>query len=234
MIQKLISLFNQFWNQRSRDIIIGCIGQIESFDGEKMRADVQPLLEYTASGASSSTKFAVIGDCPVQFLFSGGFYIRPDYKRGDLVWITYATFSIEHGLSKGYDDFNGSIFSRENASVSHGIAAENWVSPSDFSKSGILIGHKDGGVILQFTSSDIIGKGTKLSWDGNFEILNATEPAVLGNTLVSIMTTFCAAVAAITPGTVAQNAAALTAIKGAAATLQGQLNSIKASKVKVS
>lgn len=230
----MIELFNRFWDKRSRDIIIGCIGLIETFDNEKMRADVQPLLEYTASGSSSSTKFAVIGDIPVQFLFSGGYYIRPDYVKGDLVWISYATFSIESALIKSFDNTSESIFSRENASVSHGIAAENWTAPGAFAKSGLLIGHRDGGVTLQITESDIIGKGTKISWDGIFEILNATEPAVLGNTLVSIMSTFCTALSSITPGAVAENATALGAIKIAAATLLSQLVTIKAQKVKIS
>jgi hypothetical protein len=234
MSRKLIELFNRFWTARSKDIIIGCIGRIESFDSRKMRADVQPLLEYTASGSSSGTKFAVIGDIPVQFLFSGGYYIRPHYSRGDLVWITYSTFSIENALNNGFDNTSGSHFSRESASVSHGIALENWTAPEAFSDGGLLIGHKSGGVKLQITETDIIGKGTKISWDGDFEILNAVEPAVLGNTLVTVMNTFCLAVAAITPGAVAENAAALSAIKAAATALLSQLESIKAQKVKVS
>lgn len=234
MSRKIIDLFNRFWDKRSRDIIIGCIGRIETFDGSKMRADVQPLLEYTVSGSSLSTKFAVIGDVPVQFLFSGGYFIRPDYIKGDLVWISYATFSIEHSLSKGFDKTDNSIFSRENASVSHGIASENWTAPGAFGESGLLIGHKDGGVTLQITESDIVGKGTKFSWDGMFEILNSTEPGVLGNTLVSILNTFCTALGSITPGAVAENAAALGAIKSAAIALQNQLNTVKAQKVKIS
>lgn len=143
-MRRLINLFNGFWDKRSRNIIIGCIGRIESFDNKKMRADVQPLLEYTVSGESSATKFAVIGDIPVQFLSAGGYYIRPDYAKGDLVWVTYATFSIEHGLSNSFDNTSGSIFSRENASVANGIAKENWSAPAAFNDPGLLIGHKDG------------------------------------------------------------------------------------------
>jgi hypothetical protein len=234
MSRKLIDLFNRFWTTRSKDIIIGCVGRIESFDSRKMRADVQPLLEYTASGASSGTKFAVIGDIPVQFLFSGGYYIRPHYSKGDMVWISYSTFSIESALNNGYDNTSGSHFSRESASVSQGIASENWTAPDAFSDSGLLIGYKSGGVKLQITETDVIGKGTKMSWDGDFEILDAVEPAVLGNTLVSIMSTFCQAIAAITPGAVAENAAALSAIKAAASSLLSQLESVKAQKVKIS
>ncbi len=229
-----IQLFKQFWNNRSRDIVIGCIGRIESFDKVRMRADVQPLVEYTSENSTSATRFAIIGDIPVQFLFAGGYYIRPDYVKGDLVWISYATFSIENGLNNSFDDFDGSVFSRENASVSHGLAKENWTAPTAFSDSGLLVGHNSGGITLQITETDIIGKGAKISWDGMFEIFNATEPAVLGDTLVAIMTTFCSALSSIAPGAVAENAIALSAIKTAAASLQTQLGTIKAQKVKIS
>ena len=58
--------------------------------------------------------------------------------------------------------------------------------------------------------------------------------AVLGNVMVSILNTFCTALASITPGDPAANAAALTTIKTAAVTLQGQLSTILAQKVKIS
>lgn len=233
MRRKLIELFNRFWDKRSRDIIIGCVGRIESFNCNKMRADVQPLLEYTEKGKTVATKFAIIGDLPVQFFFSGGYYIRPDYVKGDLVWISYSTFSIENGLNDNFDNTSGRTFSRENASVVNGIAKERWSAPAAFSDPGLLIGHKNGGVKLQITENSIIGKGTKITWDGMFEILNAIEPAVLGNTLATILDTFCQAVGAITPGTMAQNATALGVIKAAAVALQAQLETIKATKVKV-
>ena len=166
----VINLFNRFWDKRSRDIIIGCIGRIESFDNKRMRADVQPFLEYTASGESSATKFAVIGDIPVQFLFAGGYYIRPDYVKGDLVWVTYATFSIEHGLSNTFDNTSGSIFSRENASVANSIAAENWNAPAAFSDPGLFIGHKDGTFIHvkpdEIKLKDKNGNEIKMNGDG--------------------------------------------------------------------
>jgi len=177
-------------------------------------------------------RFAVIGNVPVQFFYSGGYYIRPDYIKGDLVWVSYATFDIEYGLNNLHDDVSAGVFSRENASVVFGIAPENFDAPSSFKDDGILIGHRDR-VKLQICGDDIKGKGNKFSWDGDFEIKNATEPAVLGNTLATILNNFCTTLSSIAPGDPAANAAALGIIKAAASTLQGGLESIKTKKVKI-
>ncbi|MCL2155424.1 MAG: hypothetical protein FWH53_07150, partial [Leptospirales bacterium] len=192
----------------------------------------QPLLEHKASGDKVAVKFAVIGNVPVQFFYSGGYYIRPDYVKGDLVWVTYATFDIEYGLNNLHDDVSAGAFSRENASIVFGIAPENFNVPDSFNDDGMLIGHK-AGVNLQIIENDVIGKGGKFSWDGNFEIKNAVEPAALGNTLATILNNFCTTLSSISPGDPAANAAALATIKAAALTLQNGLDSIKAAKVKI-
>lgn len=155
MKKELIELFNNFWDKRSRDIVIGCIGRIESFDNKKMRADVQPLLEYKVSGDTTAVKFAVMGDIPVQFLYAGGYYIRPDYKKGDLVWVTYSTFSIESGLNNVFDDVSAGAFSRESASIAAGVAPEKWKAPELFQSDGLIIGHEKGDVNLQITDKEI-------------------------------------------------------------------------------
>jgi hypothetical protein len=169
MIKAFINLFNEFWNARSRDIIVGCIGRIESFDKVKMRADIQPLLEYKISGQTNSVRFAVIGDVPVQFLHAGGFYIRPDYRQGDLVWVAYSTFSIEAGLNNIFDDVSTGTFSRESASVVAGIAPEKWTAPELFNKDGLIIGHKDGKVNLQVTEGGVNILGS-VNIEGNVKV----------------------------------------------------------------
>ena len=232
MRRQFIDLFNKFWDKRSRDVVIGCIGRIESFDKTKMRADVQPLLEYTSAGSAGTTKFSVIGDVPVQFLYSGGFYIRPHYEAGDLVWVTYSTFGIESGLNNTFDDVSVGAFSRENASVTSGIARENWTAPKSFNDDGLLIGCKDG-ITLQITQNDIVGKGNKISWDGDFEITGASEPAVLGDTLISILDSFCDGISKLAADPVTGSGTAIIAINTAALALKGKLNTIKASKVKI-
>jgi hypothetical protein len=114
-----------------------------------MRADVKPLIKYIASGDTIIRDFAIIPQIPVMFLYAGGYYIRPEYKRGDLVWVTFATFAINQGLAGKSDDANGSVFSRESAAVVSGIAPTNWTAPTDITKKGLLLGHKNGGTLIQ-------------------------------------------------------------------------------------
>jgi len=155
MITEMIELLNDFFDRRSRDIIIGCIGKIERHNLSTMRADVKPLIKYTASGETVVRDFAIIPQIPVMFLYAGGYYIRPEYKRGDLVWVTFATFAINQGLAGKSDDANGSVFSRESAAVVSGLAPTNWAAPADITKPGLLIGYKDGGTLIQIKESVI-------------------------------------------------------------------------------
>ena len=46
----MIQLLNDFFDRRTRDIIIGCIASIEKHDLATMRADIKPLIKYTAAG----------------------------------------------------------------------------------------------------------------------------------------------------------------------------------------
>lgn len=155
MISEMIDLLNDFFDRRSRSIIIGCIGKIEKHDLSTMRADVKPLIKYTATGDTTASDFAVIPGIPVMFLYAGGYYVRPEYQRGDLVWVTFATHDIAKGLTGRSDEAEGATFNRESAAVVSGVAQTNWVSPSDISKPGLLIGHKDGGALMQIQESVI-------------------------------------------------------------------------------
>ncbi|MEW6525092.1 MAG: Gp138 family membrane-puncturing spike protein [Spirochaetota bacterium] len=159
MIAEFIKLFEDFWNNRAKEIIIGAIGRIESHNLATMRADVTPLLYFTPQGTTSPRNFTVIANVPVLFIWAGGYYIRPEYKRGDLVWLSFATFDISKGLSGQADAADGAMFRRESAAVVGGIAKNSWQKPSDITKPGLLVGHKDGNVLLQITDSKIIIKG---------------------------------------------------------------------------
>lgn len=159
MITEFIQLFNDFWNKRAKEIIIGAIGRIESYNLATMRADVAPLLYFTPQGTTSPRNFAIIANVPVLFLWAGGYYIRPEYKRGDLVWLTFATFDISKGLSGQADAAEGAMFQRDSVAVVGGIAKNGWQNPAGITSEGLIIGHKDGNVLMQITSNKIIIKG---------------------------------------------------------------------------
>jgi len=59
------------------------------------------------------------------------------------------------------------------------------------------------------------------------------EPAIKGKTFLDAFNTFLNTVSQIVPGTVAQNAVALTAIKTAATILKGQIETFKSQDVKI-
>jgi hypothetical protein len=159
MTYALVEFITGFINKFNREMIIGCIGRIESHDTQKMRADVKPLLQYTTSGKSTSQDYKILPDIPVLFLYAGGFYIRPEYKKGDLVWVTFATHEIRQGLNGRPDSTSGRLFSMENAAVEHGIAKTGWTAPSEFSESGLLLGHEDGDLYFQITKDKVKVKG---------------------------------------------------------------------------
>lgn len=186
-----IKLFTDFWNKRSRDIFIGCIASIEKHDLGTMRADIKPLIKYTASGEAKESKdFSIIPDVPVLFLYAGGFYIRPEYKRNDLVWVTFATFGISNALSGQNEDYDGSTFNRDSAAVVSGIAKTRWSAPGDISLPGLLIGHESGTTLIQVTDSvikmtgnieitgDILITG-KIEADGEVTAMKMTAPVNL-------------------------------------------------------
>jgi len=169
MISEMIDLLNDFFDRRSRSIIIGCIGKIEKHDLSTMRADVKPLIKYTAAGDTIASDFAVIPGIPVMFLYAGGYYIRPEYQRGDLVWVTFATHNIAQGLTGRSDEAEGATFNRESAAVVSGVAPANWAQPTNFTQSGLLVGHKDGNTVLRLTDSEVIVKADLIKFEGDVE-----------------------------------------------------------------
>lgn len=167
-------LFDDFFHARGREIIIGCIGIVEAHDISTMRADVKPLMRYLATGPTRVNEYQIIPRIPVLFLYAGGYYIRPEYKRGDLVWVTFATHEIERPLAGVPGNTDGRLFSRENAAVVYGIAKTGWSSPADFSKAGLIIGHESGGMYAHFQQGKISVKGD-LEVDGNVRATGAMD-----------------------------------------------------------
>jgi Phage protein Gp138 N-terminal domain len=151
-----IEFLEDYLHERLSDIDIGMIGRIEAFDSQKMRADVIPLLKKKSG--DQEIEYSMIKDVPVSFLYSGGFYIRPAYRKGDLVHISFSTHDIEKALKDDKPLASNRIFSTENSFVTGGIAKTDWKPPSDISKEGLLVGHKDGGVLTQYKKDELLHK----------------------------------------------------------------------------
>jgi hypothetical protein len=142
----------------------GMICKIKSFDKEKMRADVLPLLQ-----TAEDVELGVIGDVAVGFLKAGGFYIRPEYQAGDMVWITFSSYDIDDARG-GLSRTAKVTFTLDNAMVVCGIAKDDWTPPGNFSESGLLIGNEDDSLFLNLSGSDITAKCNSLTWEGNMDL----------------------------------------------------------------
>ena len=135
------------------DIKQGMVCLIESFDGERMRADVKPLMKI--KGDTKEEDLPILPDIPVCLINGGADYMRPDYSKGDMVWVTFATNDIDNSLEGSTRTESGKLFDLANASVVCGVAEEGWSHPTEFSKPGLLMGRKDGSAYIQFTSGKI-------------------------------------------------------------------------------
>ena len=152
-MSEFIEFLEDYLHERLSDIDIGMIGRIETFDSKKMRADVIPLLKKKSG--DQEVEYSILRDVPVIFLYSGGFYIRPFYKKGDLVHISFSTHDIEKALRDDKPTASQRIFSAENAFITGGIAKTGWKPPGDFSKDGLLIGHENGKVFSQYKETEL-------------------------------------------------------------------------------
>lgn len=152
--------FSELLNDKLQDfgksIQLGLICKVEKFDKEKMIADVEPLLK-SKDDDEIETALPIIPDIPVCFINAGGFYVRPEYKRGDLVWVSFSTHDIADALNEYTRAASKKIFSIENACLICGIASKSFINPAEFAnKDGLLIGHKDGKAYIQFKDDEII------------------------------------------------------------------------------
>lgn len=154
----LTMLMEDHFNERAREIQLGLVGKIKKFDKEKMRADVQPLMKIK-NALGQETDYPVLADVPVLYYFGGGFFVRPVYESGDLVWVGFSTFDTDQSLNGYARAESGKIFSLENAVVISGIAKTNTIDSTAFaSNDGLIIGHKDGNAILRIEKDKIIFK----------------------------------------------------------------------------
>ncbi len=169
---------DDFLNERLSDIDIGMVGRIEVFDSQKMRADVIPLMKKKSN--EEILEYSMLKDIPVNFLLSGDYYIRPEYKQGDLVHIAFSTHDIEEALRDKKPLESKRIFSSENAFIVGGVSKTNWTPPEEFSEPGLLIGHKDGRSYTQYLSDKMIHK-----FDGKEDLkemeISGTGIKMLGN-----------------------------------------------------
>lgn len=170
------NFIREHWESLAKSIQLGLVCKIKKYDKQKMRANVEPVIQRK-NELDETVDYPILVDVPVAFLYSGGYYIRPDYQTDDLVWVTFSTFDTEYALKEEKRPESETIFNMENACVQNGITKKDFSDVSDFSNSGLLIGHKDGLMIQVDTDKLYIKNASKI------EMLGATESFVKGDTL---------------------------------------------------
>ena len=152
-MSEFVDFIEELVHDRLKEVDVGMVGRIESFDKEKMRADVTPLLKKKSG--DKEYEYAKLSDVPVNFLISGDFFIRPEYKQGDLVHISFATHALEDALKGRVGLASERIFTSENAFIVGGVAPTDWSAPSAFGEAGLLLGHKSGKPLIKITENEV-------------------------------------------------------------------------------
>jgi len=154
--ENFIDLLQKQLDKRLGEILIGAVCSIEKFDGAKMLADVKPLLSRTKPD-KSETDFPLLVNVPVNMIACGDYVIRPEYKQGDLVWVSFATYDISRPIRSQKATTGGGKFGLQNAYVVGSVMPFDATLPAAMaSKSGLLIGHKSGGAIQQVLPDQFI------------------------------------------------------------------------------
>jgi len=134
--------FDQFLNElvhRGMEAIeVGFIASVQSFDSLKMRGVIRPLIKK--ENYFESIDIADIENVPAEFFYAGGYFVRPEYKKGDLVAVTAYASTVLPAIDSGVRvNVLNERFSLSNCTIRNGVAPKT-VSESSFSKSGMVMG----------------------------------------------------------------------------------------------
>jgi hypothetical protein len=149
------------------------IAKIVTFDRVKMRATIRPMLFAQFSTGENKRPEPVnvpdIQNVPVELIYAGGAYIRPDYKEGDMVHVSCYASPIQQPI-----DANTRVnakklrFQLSSCTVTAGLVPKAVTVPAEWSNEpGLLIGKN--GIYISFDSASVKVKGN-LSVNGDITV----------------------------------------------------------------
>ncbi|RHX94511.1 hypothetical protein DLM76_10565 [Leptospira yasudae] len=207
---------------------VGLPGIIDSFNANQMTANVKlPFKQKDGSGEEKA--FPILSNVRVGTLWAGDFFIKPDYKRGDKVWVSFSTHDIGDAVRGVSSVVSESLFDLQSACVVSGYKGETEAPPTTAGESGLLIGNKQGSSLIQLDEDRIKIRG------GSVDL---SESAVLGETLADLMRmildVFINNAASFTANTVPGSPAALSpSIVSALNARKAEVDQILSQKVKI-
>lgn len=156
---------------------VGLPGIIDSFNPNEMTANVKIPFKQK-DGAGEEKSFPILSNVRVGTLWAGDFYIKPDYKRGDKVWISFSTHDISDAVRGVSSVVSDSLFDLQSACIVSGFKGETEAPATTAGQSGLIIGNKEGKSLIQLEDDRIKIQGG---------IADLSEYAVLGETLADLI-----------------------------------------------
>ncbi len=104
MQTSLAQTFGVLLTQLRRSLWTALPGRVQSFDGSKQAADIEPLVHDTweaEDGTSQTGSLPVIPSVPVCFPGSGGWRVTFPVSKGDTGLLVFCSRSIDRWLSEG-------------------------------------------------------------------------------------------------------------------------------------
>ncbi|TGL06503.1 hypothetical protein EHQ43_08820 [Leptospira bouyouniensis] len=130
---------------------------VQSFNKQEATVSIKLLLKKKEG--FKFLPFPVLSDIPVNIYYSGGFFMKPEYKSGDIVWVNFATHSIQNAMLGQSDETSESAFNIHDAFVVGAYKTKKNIKPKLLQllgKDGIVLGHEDGDSYINIKKDEII------------------------------------------------------------------------------
>lgn len=152
-------------NKELQKVEVAFIAKIILFDKVQMLATIRPQLKAITeeTGIKIDSDTIDIHDVPCEFIFAGNAYIRPEYKKDDLVKVSCYASSIQQPIESGKrTDILFNRFQLNYCTVTAGIKPDKFTLPASFGvESGLLIG---------LGTKFIVFEATKIRVEGAFDV----------------------------------------------------------------
>lgn len=99
-MSEAVKFFDDILGEMAQGIHTCMLGKINKFDHKKMKAEIIPLHKRRLSNGQA-IEYPLLLEVPVAFFYANGFFIRPPYKKGDLVVVVFADSEIDKIVESG-------------------------------------------------------------------------------------------------------------------------------------